>query len=81
MPLAGLGLILTVCGAACVLGFLGGLAQHCYMAARSRQAARIEAAREYPDNPPDIELGSMGGHNRRIVIDGEVCAFRGGPQM
>ncbi|OBT69160.1 hypothetical protein VE03_02018 [Pseudogymnoascus sp. 23342-1-I1] len=81
MALQGVGLVLTVVAAACAFGFLGGLFQHYYMRSRSRQAARLEAVRVYPPNPSEIELGTLRGGDRRVVIDGEVCAYRGGPQM
>ncbi|KFY79529.1 hypothetical protein V499_01504 [Pseudogymnoascus sp. VKM F-103] len=82
MPLHGVGLVLTVCGAACVFGFLGGLAQRCYMEARSRsraqhdarEAARRDANRGWPSAPADIELGPR----RPIVwLDGQLAAQTG----
>ncbi|OAF58928.1 hypothetical protein VC83_06093 [Pseudogymnoascus destructans] len=74
MPLAGVGLVLTICGAACVFGFLGGLTQRCYMQARSRSAAYRDHNRAWPAPSQDIELGPMGGGRRAVVfVDGELA--------
>ncbi|OBT40838.1 hypothetical protein VE00_08608 [Pseudogymnoascus sp. WSF 3629] len=78
MPLHGVGLVLTICGAACVFGFLGGLAQRWYISARSRARARRDAARPWPAPSPDIELGPMGRTNI-LWVDGEMAVQgRGG---
>lgn len=72
MPLRGVGLVLTIGAAACVFGFLGGLAQRCYMQSRSRSRARRDAARPWPAPSPDIELGPMGRRNV-VWVDGELA--------
>ncbi|ELR05303.1 hypothetical protein GMDG_07286 [Pseudogymnoascus destructans 20631-21] len=78
MPLAGVGLVLTICGAACVFGFLGGLTQRCYMQARSRSAAYRDHNRAWPAPSQDIELGPMGGAGGRVWHpDAEAHAANG----
>lgn len=77
MPLSGAGLILTICGAAAAVGFLGGLLQHWAMALRSRSAACRDENRVWPAPPSDVELAAMGGCGRSALwVDGEV-AIRG----
>ncbi|OBT86802.1 hypothetical protein VE02_04247 [Pseudogymnoascus sp. 03VT05] len=83
MPLHGVGLILTICGAACAFGFVGGLIQRCYMGVRSRSDRRREARAEarraaaraaWPSAPADIELGPLGPRRPIVWLDGQLAA-------
>ncbi|OBT74373.1 hypothetical protein VF21_06807 [Pseudogymnoascus sp. 05NY08] len=82
MPLHGVGLVLTICGAACAFGFVGGLIQRCYMGMRSRsdrrraarEVARRDANRTWPSAPADIELGLLGPRRPIVWLDGQLAA-------